>query len=64
MGGAECNYKFDYATKGEAMAAARLAARNHRSTKPLRPYKCPACGLFHLTHNDQETRKDRNARTD
>lgn len=45
-----CNRKMRYETKGQAKQGARTSRAQHGSI--LEPYRCPVCGLWHLTKRD------------
>ncbi len=45
-----CDRKLRYETKGQARQAAKHSHAEHGSD--LVPYRCPACGMFHLTKRD------------
>lgn len=45
-----CDRKMRYVTKGQAKQAARQSLAQHGTE--LSPYRCPVCGLFHLTKRD------------
>lgn len=54
-----CGFKHDYRTKGEAIAKARKL----NPINPMRAYKCPHCGNFHLTRNLEKPREEHDARS-
>lgn len=45
-----CDRKMRYVTKGQARQAAKQSLAQHGTE--LSPYRCPVCGLFHLTKRD------------
>jgi len=45
-----CDRKMRYSSKGQAKQAARQSRAQHGSD--LTPYRCPVCGLWHLTKRD------------
>jgi hypothetical protein len=50
-----CN-KAGFETQGEAKAMAKRGALR-ASVKPLRPYRCPACGFWHLSSMSKKMAK-------
>lgn len=53
-----CLGKRYYSTKGRARAACAAMAAKHK--QKFRPYRCPNCGKYHVTHkkdrdNDRAT---------
>jgi hypothetical protein len=48
--------KVRFATRREARRKAKLLARLYR-TKPMKPYYCQACEVWHLTSENDPRRK-------
>jgi hypothetical protein len=44
-----CFQKLRFQTKNDARDFAIRGAKDHGRDKPLSPYRCALCGLFHLT---------------
>ena len=44
-----CGGKMRYRTEGDARAM-MASVRRRRGAAGLRPYECPLCGGFHITH--------------
>lgn len=52
-----CASKHRYATKKIAMKCVIVRNRERKKIgkSPLRPYKCPYCGQYHLTSNERDS---------
>ncbi len=51
-----CTNKHRYATKKTAIKCVTVRNRERKKIgkPPLRPYKCPYCGQYHLTSNERD----------